>query len=82
MPTNEKIFQDIMSGSKDSNIKFRDLQKILDVLGFQCRIKGDHFIYYKSDVEELINIQPTGNKAKAYQVKQVRGLILRYKMEV
>ena len=71
-----------MSGSKDSNIKFRDLQKILDVLGFQCRIKGDHFIYYKSDVEELINIQPTGNKAKAYQVKQVRGLILRYKMEV
>lgn len=82
MPTNEKIFQDIMSGSKDSNIKFRDLQKILDVLGFQCRIKGDHFIYYKSDVEELINIQPTGNNAKAYQVKQVRGLILRYKMEV
>lgn len=82
MPTTEKIFNDIMSGSKDSNIKFRDLQKILDVLGFQCRIKGDHFIYYKSDVEELINIQPTGNKAKAYQVKQVRGLILRYKMEV
>lgn len=39
MPTNEKIFQDIMSASKDSNIKFRDLQRILEVLGFQYRVK-------------------------------------------
>mgnify|MGYP003370835681 CR=1 FL=1 len=82
MPSNEKIFFEIVSGSKDRNIKFSYLQKILDFFGFQCRIKGDHFIYYKQGIEEIINIQPAGNKAKPYQVKQVRNLILKYKMEV
>lgn len=82
MPTNEKIFQDIMSASKDSNIKFRDLQRILEVLGFQYRVKGDHFIYRSKMIEEIINLQPDDNKAKPYQVKQVRALISRYKMEV
>jgi hypothetical protein len=71
-----------MSGVQDRNIKFADLQKILDVLGFQCRIKGDHFIYWKEGIDEIINIQPIGNKAKSYQVKQVRNIILKYQMEV
>lgn len=83
MPTTiDKIFIEIMSGSKDCNIKFKDLQKILEYLNFNCRIKGDHFIYYKQGIEEIINIQPNGNKAKPYQVNQVRNLILKYKMEV
>lgn len=58
------------------------MQKLLDFFGFRCRIKGDHFIYYKHGIDEIINIQPDGNKAKPYQVKQVRNLILKYKMEV
>ena len=82
MPTVEKIYFAIMSGVRDKNIKFSELQKLLEVLGFQCRIKGDHFIYYKEGIEEIINIQPDGNRSKTYQVKQVRNIILRYKMEV
>lgn len=56
----------IMSGRQDTNIFFSDLQKILELLGFQCRIKGDHFIYWMDGIEEIINIQPVGNKAKPY----------------
>lgn len=82
MPTVDKILQEIMSGTKDKNIRFSELQKLLEMLGFQCRIKGDHFIYYKNGIDEIINIQPDGNKAKPYQVKQVRNLILKYQMEV
>lgn len=82
MSTNQKFFFDIMSGLKDKNISFADLQKILAILDFQCRIKGDHFIYYKNDLPEIINIQPDGTKAKPYQVKQIRNLILKYKLEV
>lgn len=82
MPSVDKILQEIMSGTKDKNIRFSDLQKLLETLGFQCRIKGDHFIYYKNGIDEIINIQPDGNKAKPYQVKQVRNLILKYQMEV
>lgn len=71
-----------MSGLKDKNISFAELQKILAILDFQYRIKGDHFIYYKNGLPEIINIQPDGKKAKPYQVKQVRNLILKYKLEV
>lgn len=82
MPIVDKILAEVMRGTQDKNIRFSELQKLLEALGFQCRIKGDHFIYYKNGVDEIINIQPDGNKAKAYQVKQVRSLILKYKMEV
>ena len=82
LPTVDKILIAVMCGTRDKNIPFSDLQKLLAVLGFQCRIKGDHYIYYKNGVAEFINIQPEGNKAKAYQVKQVRCIILKYKMEV
>lgn len=76
----EKLLLSILSGTQDRNILFSDLQTVLDRLGFQCRIKGDHFIYTKTGVEEIINIQPVGNKAKPYQVKQVRNIILKYQL--
>lgn len=82
MATLKKLLQMLMSGMHDKNIKFADLQKLLEALGFQCRIKGDHFIYWKSGVDEIINIQPDGNKAKPYQVRQLRNIILKYKLEV
>lgn len=82
MPSAESIYSDILRGSKDKNIRFRDLRNLLSALGFDCHIKGDHFIYTKNDIPEIINIQPDKNKAKAYQVKQVRSLILKYHLEV
>lgn len=76
----EKLLLSILSGTRDNAISFDDLQKVLSKLGFDCRIKGDHFVYTRSDIEEIINIQPKGNKAKAYQVKQIRGIILKYQL--
>ncbi len=76
----EKLLLSLLSGTKDKGILFADLRTVLDRLGFQCRIKGDHFIYTKDGVEEIINIQPVGNKAKPYQVKQVRNIILKYQL--
>lgn len=76
----EKLLLSILSGTRDKSILFTDLRAVLDRLGFQCRIKGDHFIYTKDGVEEIINIQPVGNQAKPYQVKQVRNVILKYQL--
>jgi len=76
----EKLLLSILSGTKDRGVLFADLRAVLDRLGFQCRIKGDHFIYTKDGVEEIINIQPVGSKAKPYQVKQVRNIILKYQL--
>ena len=76
----ENILVTILRGSSDNNIAFSDLRFTLESLGFEARIKGGHFIYTKQDVAEIINIQQIGNKAKTYQVKQVRNLILKYKL--
>lgn len=48
------------------------------LLNFEYRVKGDHFIYYRNDIPEIINIQPRGNKAKGYEVKQIRLLFKQY----
>ena len=65
MSQKNKLLISILSGVKDDNMRFADLQKILKFLGFDCRIKGSHHIYYKNGVEEIINIQSLGFKVKA-----------------
>lgn len=75
-----KIETQILSGRSDANIGFIDLCFLLKQFGFDERIKGSHHIFTKNNVEEIINIQPIGSKAKTYQVKQVRNLILKYKL--
>lgn len=37
-------------------------------------------MFSKDGVNEIINIQPAGSKAKSYQVKQVRGIVVEYKL--
>ena len=59
---------------------FTDLCQLLHKLGFQERVRGDHHIFTREGVEEILNVQPKGAKAKPYQVKQVRNVILKYKL--
>ena len=75
----KKLIDKILRGTSDANIDFEDLRRLLLRLGFQERIRGSHHVFYRNNVEEIINLQSSaGNKAKSYQVKQVRGIILNY----
>jgi len=77
----KKILEKILTGFSDRNIDFGGLRKTLRSLGFVERVKGDHYILTKEGIPEIINIQPLKNgKAKAYQVKQIRDIILKYKL--
>lgn len=78
----EKLLQLVLSGRSDANVTFGELRQLLLRLGFSERIRGDHHIYFREGVEEILNLQPRGGMAKPYQVKQVRGVILRYGMGV
>ena len=80
MAKHEKTLLQVLRGTSDSNIVFDELRSLLRHLGFGERIRGSHHIFTKTNVEEILNLQPIGSKAKAYQVKQVRGMILRYKL--
>jgi len=75
-----KLVDAILRGTSDSNIPFQPLCNLLDSLGFFERIRGDHHILTKEGVEEILNLQPKGSKAKASQVKQVRAILIKYKL--
>jgi predicted RNA binding protein YcfA (HicA-like mRNA interferase family) len=79
----EKLAARILSGRSDQNFSFDDLCHVIECAGFQMRSgRGSHRIYYKDGVVEILNVQPRGGKAKPYQVKQVRELLLKYKIEI
>lgn len=78
MTKREKSLQRLMSGQADTDIAFDDLCSLLRRLGFQSRIRRGHHIFTKDGVEEILNLQPIGAKAKPYQVKQVRAIIRNY----
>ena len=80
MSSREKLLADVLRGTADANIPFTGLCQLLRSLGFRDRIRGDHHIYVKDGIEEIVNLQPKGGKAKPYQVKQVRKIILRYRL--
>jgi len=76
----EKLVFQILRGTSDANISFSDLLRLLKHFGFEMRIKGSHHIFRKTGIEEMPNLQKEGSKAKPYQVRQVRNLILKYKL--
>lgn len=76
----EKLLFQILRGTSDANIRFDDVCHLLTHLGFEMRTKGSHHIFRMTGVEERINLQKDGNKAKPYQIKQVRNVILKYKL--
>ncbi|MEG5061344.1 type II toxin-antitoxin system HicA family toxin [Microcoleus sp. A2-C5] len=79
----DKLIAKLMLGASDANFSFSDLCEVIQILGFEVRIKGSHHIFSKEGVEEILNLQPQKgdrSKAKPYQVKQVRAVILKYKL--
>jgi predicted RNA binding protein YcfA (HicA-like mRNA interferase family) len=78
----DKLFANILSGRNDRSIRFSELVHLLDAMGFSKRTKGSHQIFYRQDIEEILNLQPKGSQAKAYQVRQVRNIILDYRLGV
>lgn len=80
MTKREKLIAKILQGSSDTNITFDDLCELMRSFDFEERIRGSHHVFTRDDIEEIINIQPRGSLAKPYQVKQVRGIIISYKL--
>ena len=74
------LLERILRGTSDASISFDDLRTLLRRLGFEERSRGSHFIFRRADIDERINLQSDGKHAKVYQVRQVRAVILRYRL--
>lgn len=80
MARREILLVRILRGASDANIPFIGMRQLLRRLGFEERVRGSHHIFTKTGVEEILNLQPKGMLTKPYQVKQVRRVILSYKL--
>ncbi len=78
MAKQDKVLRQVLLGRSDANIRFADLCNLLRNLGFEERTSSSHHLFVKRGVEELINLQRESGKAKPYQVRQVRKILLRY----
>jgi predicted RNA binding protein YcfA (HicA-like mRNA interferase family) len=78
MTSDDSVLRLILSGKSDANIAFKDVCRFLEKSGFEERIRGSHHIFRKEGIEERINLQKDGNKAKPYQIKQIRHILFKY----
>ena len=76
----EKLLLQVLRGASDANTQFDDLRQLLLRLGFEERVRGGHHMFRRQGVEEKINLQRDDGKAKPYQVRQVRAVILKHKL--
>ena len=80
MTRRDKLIDRILRGSSDTDIAFDDLCTLLTYFGFALRVRGSHHLFSKSGITEKINLQRDGAKAKPYQVRQVRDVIVKYQL--
>lgn len=78
MAKRDRLLWLVLRGGSDANIRFTDLCQLLLSLGFEERIRGSHHVFVRAGIDDLINLQKEGSKAKPYQVRQVRKVLARY----
>ena len=81
MSRHKQLLERIIRGRSDASIRFDDLRGLLRNMGFTERARGSHHIFRREGVAERINLQRDDGHAKPYQVRQVRRVILKYKLE-
>ena len=77
-----KALQRLLSGTADQTLRFDELCGLLARLGFGERQRGgSHRIFFRDGVAEILNLQPRPDgTAKPYQIRQVREVILKYRL--
>ena len=82
MTRSDRLLERVLRGTSNAGIPFGALRHLLKRLGFKERIRGSHHIFAKQEIEEILNLQASRGKAKPYQVRQIRGIIQKYKLVV
>lgn len=81
MASDKKTLDAVLNGR--GTIAFRDLEHLLLALGFTlARTGGSHRIYLHPAVGRPFPVQPDGKDAKRYQIRQLRDMILKYRLMI
>ncbi|HEY7551721.1 MAG TPA: type II toxin-antitoxin system HicA family toxin [Hyphomicrobiaceae bacterium] len=81
MTKSSKVLDRVKEGQ--GTISFRDFERLLLALGFRLdRTSGSHRIYLHPQVSRPFSVQPRGNDAKPYQVRQLREMIEEFNLKL
>jgi len=81
VPDPDKTRAALLDSAKDYGHRFTDITGFLEATGWRRRIKGSHHIFTRPGLPILLNLQPERNgKAKAYQIRQVRQMLEKFKL--
>jgi len=81
VPDPEKTKAALLDSAKEYGHRFIAVVRYLEATGWKARIKGSHHIFTRPGVPVLLNLQPEENgKAKAYQIRQVRQVLEKYRL--
>lgn len=70
MTSPAKLYAKLLENPR-ATVSFRDFERLLIGTGFALdRTTGSHRHYVHPDVPGLLTVQPQGNDAKRYQVRQ------------
>lgn len=65
------------------SLKFSELKKLAAGFGFSHRrTSGSHHIFRHPDAPGLLNLQPEGKDAKAFQVRQFLAMVEKYQLKL
>jgi len=79
MNKKRKIYEKLRNNPK--SVRFEELCKAAELFGFRFRGgKGSHRVYSRDGVEEILNFQNVGGKAKPYQVRQLLKVVEKYNL--
>jgi hypothetical protein len=76
----ERTIEKLLRGESDANIRFVEMCHLPQAKGFRMRVSGSHHIFTRPRVVERINLQREGSLTKPYQVRQVRKILVQYKL--
>jgi hypothetical protein len=56
--------EDLLSGTRDANLRFSRMRTYLLRLGFHERVKGSHHLFLLAGMERPLNLQDSGGRCK------------------
>jgi predicted RNA binding protein YcfA (HicA-like mRNA interferase family) len=77
-----KLYEQLVASTSRS-ISFRDFERLLRAFGFELdRTVGSHRQYVHPAIRRPFPVQPAGNDAKRYQVREFLELVERYALRM
>ncbi len=78
----EKLFART-TANPGQQIAFREFVALIEAVGFRhARSKGSHRSYRHADCPKLLVIQPQGNQAKRYQVREFLDMVEEFRLSL